>query len=515
MKLSIYSIYDEIYTDGSYLKSPEKITFDLSGVRIYSERYESLSEDILYVIYPNKLINFLSDPNLHFVCIGFSKEIYEYSNSHSIIFLPEGTDIYYILNSLQDMFDRYYNWMESVNNSILTKKSLQYTFDLCSKFLKNPISLFDNNQSLLLKSGDMPKNIDGSLWAFVLKNGASPKSDPKENSYVYDRLLSSEMPFYYNSNDQYKKNTRLIAGIRINNTIFGCIATTDINIPITNMEYINLHYVQKFMENALLNSSELQLYSSQTPWYITKLLNGDYVEKSVISYNLSLKSQLLADKFYLWCFRIVNDSSIDEYSIRKFIPSFSRQFKTDFVFYFKNQIIVFDYNIEKYNDNKYKLNILDFLSLTGFRGAYSMLVDNIYDIHDAYVQCQLTIEDLAMKYPEVYSFQKYYVYYILEILKINTPFNNILYPGIKKLLSKDYKYGIELLRCLEVFIIKGKNISSTAEQLFIHRHTVIYRLNSISKFMNIDLNKLDDDSLFHILLSCKLLLNFKNSTLND
>ncbi|MDW8803125.1 helix-turn-helix domain-containing protein [Clostridium sp. A1-XYC3] len=513
MQLSIYNIYEKICIENCCLKTEEKITFDLSGVRIYAEHCEALSKSILYIIYPQQLKNIIPDKSLHFLCIGFIDEEYIDQKFQSVILMPEQGEIYHILSSIQDIFDSYHQWMESVNQAILQGKSLQTIFDLCSLFLRNPVALFDNSQSLLLKSGHIPENIEDSLWGFVLKNGYSPKEVSFENNYVATQLQSNPMPFYYKSNDRYRNINRLIAGIHINDTPFGCIATTDINAPITSMEYANLHFIQKFMESALLNSEKYQSYVSETPWYINQLLRGEHIEKSVLSYNLSLKGRRTEDKFYLWCFRPLSHISTDKFSIKSYLLNFNRFFKTDMLFCHENQIVIFDYNLESYNDTKHHLNLTDFLSTISFKGAFSMVFSNLLEMHQAYMQCQITLENTNSECATVYSFQKHYSSYILELFKKNSPWDSLLYPGIKHLLTKDKKYGVELLRCLQTFIMQGRNITATADHLFVHRHTVIYRLNCISKIMQIDLKDLDDYSLFHLFLSCGLLLHSEQSNI--
>ena len=49
--------------------------------------------------------------------------------------------------------------------------------------------------------------------------------------------------------------------------------------------------------------------------------------------------------------------------------------------------------------------------------------------------------------------------------------------------------SLELLRTLESYFAHNGNISQTAEALFIHRNTLIYRLERISTILNLDLEK--------------------------
>ncbi|TDF95925.1 PucR family transcriptional regulator [Paenibacillus piri] len=74
---------------------------------------------------------------------------------------------------------------------------------------------------------------------------------------------------------------------------------------------------------------------------------------------------------------------------------------------------------------------------------------------------------------------------------------------LHNLMQKDEEYSGELLRTLEVYFANKGQINDTAKQLFIHRNTVLYRLEKISSLLNIDLRKTDD------LLQIKLVLMFQ------
>ena len=52
-----------------------------------------------------------------------------------------------------------------------------------------------------------------------------------------------------------------------------------------------------------------------------------------------------------------------------------------------------------------------------------------------------------------------------------------------------YEGGLELLQTLEVFFEHNGSITQAADALFIHRNTLIYRLERISEIAGLDLDK--------------------------
>lgn len=504
MKLSVYNIFEELFFSTGTLVTEGPVSFDLDGVRSYRDAGTDFAENHIYIVTLEQFLHFHPHPHLHLICIGIPKEADTERNFQAVIFLAENTDPLEVLASTQDLFDRYQVWMNSIHTAIFQGKPLQYILDLCSAFLKNPVALFDNQQSLLMKAGNIPENLEGSLWGYVLKKGYSPQE--AESEYIRTQLQQNRRPFYYRSKDQFRNANRLVAGIHHHNTLFGTLGISDINATFTNSEYANVCFIQEFIEIALLHSDEYKSYVPETPWYITQLLQGNTMDRGVISYNLIQKGKMPDQAYFIWTFLPLANIITDSFSIQHSIANFKKHFKTEFVFIYKNEIIVIDYQLESYNQKAYFESVYDFLYNCSFKGAFSMIFQDIYELHQAYAQCRIALESSLNNSVSIHDFRKQYVNYIIDSIHKERDINDLLYPGIKRLLQKDKGYGLELVHCLQEYIIHGRNTSATAQSLFVHRHTVIYRLNNISEIMKIDMDTLDEDSLLQLYLSCRVLL---------
>lgn len=90
----------------------------------------------------------------------------------------------------------------------------------------------------------------------------------------------------------------------------------------------------------------------------------------------------------------------------------------------------------------------------------------------------------------------------------NTPYeaDGLMFPSMKNFQNIKKEYRQDLLICLEQYISSGLNLSATASNLFIHRHTVIYRIKKIEDLLNITFSKLSQSELGLLWLSCQKLL---------
>ena len=64
-------------------------------------------------------------------------------------------------------------------------------------------------------------------------------------------------------------------------------------------------------------------------------------------------------------------------------------------------------------------------------------------------------------------------------------------------------FNDEMLYTIEMFFKKDLNLSDTARQLYIHRNTLVYRLDKVQRQIGLDLRKFDDAVTFKILLELK------------
>jgi len=62
-------------------------------------------------------------------------------------------------------------------------------------------------------------------------------------------------------------------------------------------------------------------------------------------------------------------------------------------------------------------------------------------------------------------------------------------------------FNDEMLHTIEMFFKKDLNLSDTARQLYIHRNTLVYRLDKVQRQIGLDLRKFEDAVTFKIFLA--------------
>ncbi len=107
----------------------------------------------------------------------------------------------------------------------------------------------------------------------------------------------------------------------------------------------------------------------------------------------------------------------------------------------------------------------------------------------SYEQAQeaLTIADAVGFGEPVVMFEDLGLLYWLRQIPKQTLAANTFYQVIERLAEDDHINNKKLLQTLETFLDTGGNIKDTAENLFVHRNTLIYRLERIQGAIGLDL----------------------------
>jgi hypothetical protein len=99
----------------------------------------------------------------------------------------------------------------------------------------------------------------------------------------------------------------------------------------------------------------------------------------------------------------------------------------------------------------------------------------------------------------VCCYQNYQIFDLFTEIKNPEQLGRFCHPALGLLRQYDHKNGSQLYKTLCVFIDKGCNIKLTSESLYIHRNSLVYRLNRIHEICQIDFS--DINTLFLLRLS--------------
>jgi purine catabolism regulator len=148
--------------------------------------------------------------------------------------------------------------------------------------------------------------------------------------------------------------------------------------------------------------------------------------------------------------------------------------------------------------------LLTTLSTEASKTYVSKIKRSVEEIMSGYEECleaQRISAKLISDSPVIFFTDLEFIYLLRHIPQdiMSNYYDYFLYP----LLQKDDDYINEMLRTVEAYFTNNGQINETAKELYIHRNTVLYRLEKIGELLNIDFKNTNH------LMQLKLALMFK------
>lgn len=181
----------------------------------------------------------------------------------------------------------------------------------------------------------------------------------------------------------------------------------------------------------------------------------------------------------------------------------------DFIINVNETDLVLVKEVKSSNDNKdlEKLakSIVDILGSELYLKAYigiGTIVDNVKDLPRSFKEAQV-----ALEVGKVFDTEKFIISY--DNLGIGRLIYQLPTTLCEMFLSEVFKKGsiesldYETLFTIQKFFENNLNVSETSRKLYVHRNTLVYRLEKIRKLTGLDLRKFDHAIVFKVALMVK------------
>lgn len=182
-----------------------------------------------------------------------------------------------------------------------------------------------------------------------------------------------------------------------------------------------------------------------------------------------------------------------------------------------NQIIIHSIKDEKNYEDELKnfaeqiLETVDKARMENVSVAYGSKVNELKDVSNSYKEANFAHDVRRIFYEDkrIISYDELGVGRLIYQLPIN-----ICHLFINEIFSetKPEDFDDDILETVNKFFENNLNVSESSRQLFIHRNTLVYRLDKLQKQTGLDLRIFDDAMTFKIaLMVVKYINNMKNT----
>jgi hypothetical protein len=510
MKLNVHIIFDELADLNPKLRASDSTELTLKGVRPIPA--DEGSRDYLYVIRRDGIAWATAHGSIRqVVFVGPASLMDKACPNWQGIALPEEDDPLAVIARVQEIFDSYQAWEDRMLLVLARHGSLRDVLRIGAERLRNPIALFDHANVIVAQGGSVPEITHPSIWNQILEDGYSHIEylSPEERHKV-DELLNdpNRGPFFLEVG-VYPNEKELVASLWRGGKFIGSLGSVDVVAPFT--------LGQVSIVRALRDVLEVELEAGASPNGLTegfgalvlRLLAGEDLPKDYVSHRLE-DLGLGSARFELAFLLPLKGEVRSRYSLSSMAVALTRMTKAAYAGEYAGGVVAlysFGGAACPSGDDDAIDDIVSRLTPCleefGLGCGLSMPYADISQTRRAFDQASLAAR-ARHDAPVANRFDRVFSDVVLEVLSTVFPSDRFIDSWLADCLEEGEK-GEDLLRTLHAYIASDRNVSEASRRLYLHRNTVVYRLEQLAKLLGRNLEKLTYDEELYLMVSCLLL----------
>ncbi len=488
----------------------------LKSVRLWDGDISQLSEEYVYVTTAECLLSCYTNSKLqNAICVGYNQYVFhKFEGQANIIALECDISLLDLYNLVLDIFYQYNDYLNQFLSAIIAHRPLDDILQAMAPFFQNPVIMLDNSRMKVAVTETVGgKTIDRKKWRSILEYG---HVEPSTVKTIAKRRMAGEgaqRKAYFDS-----VNPTIYSAINVNlwndNEIIGFILIPE-DFTKLNQGFLGLlDFLAKFITDALLK----QKYITTTHYtvlgqFFNRLLDGASVSLEFERLHLDMLNWSLQDRF-ICCVIELNESE----RIGECYDFEAKRIKTVFrdCFYLSregNQVFIINLRSGSMGEDV-KAQLKALLAERGTYAGFSLEMTGVSMLSSQYV---LAIEALrlgkGMAYPDnVFFYRNYIESHLIDMRRRPANMLALCHEKVLELYQSDKKNDTEYVDTLYVYLRNERSLIKSASQLFIHRNSLVYRMEKIKEILKLDLDCTDLRT--YLFISCKVIRHYEKNLPN-
>ena len=481
-----------------------------SGVALFSIETPPQDTELLYIGRLSDLLVLTSEQTTDFVfCLfGDIEEFKSVQQIHycTILYYVQRLDLAACHNRLSALFARFQKWDSDLEMLLKNNGSLQDIFDVSEPFFENPLYTWDGAYRIQAMTRSIPA--EHPLLEVYVQTNRVPQQILAQLTGIRDSLLY-ETSHYKTMQLYYPPNISNLAyalrSIRSGSQIALVFVSYFVNTPpsIVQLELLEAlsKKIERYVQERIPRSShQAMLYEP----FIIDLIEGNLQNKEDICERLKLIKLPYEMKYRIHYITAPKSNAPVTNYLRQGCKRYLPHAKT---LLYKDAVLILD---QEGRDSR-EPEELESLFATGRdslkrMGAACGVSSAFFDLSKtriAYMQAVAACELGRMHEPEkvLYRYRDYYLYHILEVCSksMEIDLEQLYFIRLDELEEQDRLTNNDNVRLLEIYLRNNRNISNTAREMFLHRNSVIYRLERVFDLLQVPAQ--DPDVQLRLLIS--------------
>ena len=499
VKLSADIIYEHLAEQIKVERfGPESGELTLKSVLFYEEGM-ILESGQIYLIQRGSFALTQPEPQgCLIIYIGGSSPKAAAGSRHGFL-VTEALETAHLFNMIQAIFRRYNDWDETLSNILHDDADIKKMVLCSAGIFENPITVTNHNLEVLGAVG-YSEEVENHWFLYDYKSIPFEYAGRLHNAFgQYNQIKE---PYLHDDNGHemvYSVN------LFIHNKYRGCVSVSKLCRPFRNRDYTLFQYFAQYVKKALYG----QLRNSRSSYAFIKsdlhaLLNKAHIDESRLINALKDLAFIINDPQFSWVCIVIRANDESEFmSLEYYISSLEEKLPACIALPYKNDILLImqlpllDEALAAALDK-----IVPALKTVGLSIGVSDRFERIQNLRAAYRKACCAIETAAAlgEHDKVYHYADYVLSYMLTRVTGEFQLADILPPGLSSLLRHDESSNVCYIETLRCYLANQMNTAKAARELYLHRTSLVQRLERIFEILGTRLQGADERLLYSILL---------------
>lgn len=474
-----------------------------SDVRFFRDEKGFYDEDILYFSQWHRLKESGGAVPTFMFCVGGDAEAAEFFKRHNMTgIITEDEDPLNAFSIIQSIFLRFNQLENNLMTALNIKAPTREILTCCAEFFQNQVILYDTERNLIDYGAHFLPDANDIYWKEILETGKRPEkmyAEVRKNNSHLDAIRTPYSDFMdlgpgfpkIMTYSFYESGKRLAT-----------LTIVETNKPLSIYQLKLLEYI-----SGLLSLSLFHIYSASDGVMeslrsiLAAILNKENVDPLIVTRCIGSAGWDMDDDFLLILISVPEGSKNSE-TLTRYRHIYERIFPECAAFKYKDGLVLVIHNDsgEVMADCLPKLEKQ--LGLHKAVCGISFPFKGILQLSSQYSNADMALHH-GDKNKRIRLLSDSITTPIINRIAADIPLYPLCHREAVRIFEYDLKNGTELLLTLETYLMQYKSLKAAAEELFIHRSTMTYRLGCIEKIAKLALD--DPKERLHVLLSCIVL----------
>lgn len=491
----------------------------ISGIRLV-ERGDAantqLDDETLYII-PVGLLPRLTCPlgGCHLAVVS-PNELTSLPSAAEVGVIVTYLDTVHVFALAVEAFDHLARWDARMIGAVLACKSPLDVLQVAAEEYGNPIALVDDTLAYVGYAGELPEGPTGTIWDDVISKGYTPMEyfTRAERLAISSRSGGGAWPLMLTP-ERNPEGIGVIATMYCDGNEVGSLGIVQLKVPFTPGQIGLVDLIRERVEAAfgIMRDERDNPTRFVDSHLLADLYNGRLVDDRVLARHLGLRGWVEGVAYRLL---VVGYAEQGSYFFESVADRLHARFPKAATALVGGDLVMLFCSADYPVDEGEFVQKLD--TTARELGLLCMLSSRFEDLEElADLRCQCELAQLAAPRSDgfgVMCADKVYEQLLSHVLLESVPGATMCDTRVLDLVRKGYRgdvaRGAEMVRDLYVYLLHGANAFHAARLLFIHRNTLIYRLERLEELLGCSFSDIPDWKIMQLEVSCLVALRLAN-----